>query len=99
MWRRVDPVWTDVSEERIASIFRAEKSESEEQARAGGYILQWAAPPIFIALEKRGCCIRPWFIYCIPNAPWSTLGCPSFDLYAMTARNLKGNKTKKYLIQ
>jgi hypothetical protein len=25
MWRRVDLLWTDVSEERIASIFRAEK--------------------------------------------------------------------------
>jgi hypothetical protein len=23
MWRRVDIVWTDVSEERVASIFRA----------------------------------------------------------------------------
>jgi hypothetical protein len=30
MWRRVDLVWTDVSEERIASIFRGGKSVSEE---------------------------------------------------------------------
>jgi hypothetical protein len=36
MWRRVDIVWTDVSEERIASIFRVEKSTSEEPAWAGG---------------------------------------------------------------
>jgi hypothetical protein len=28
MWRSVDLVWTDVSEERIASIFRVEKSLS-----------------------------------------------------------------------
>jgi hypothetical protein len=28
MWRRVDLVWTEVSEERIASIFRVEKSTS-----------------------------------------------------------------------
>jgi hypothetical protein len=28
MWRRVDIVWTDVSEEGIASIFRVEKSAS-----------------------------------------------------------------------
>jgi hypothetical protein len=35
MWRRVDLVWTDVSEEGIASIFRVEKSESEEKAWAG----------------------------------------------------------------
>jgi hypothetical protein len=32
MWRPVDLVWTDVSEERIASIFRVEKSESEQVA-------------------------------------------------------------------
>jgi hypothetical protein len=36
MWRRVDLVWTDVSEERIASIFRVEKSASEEPIWAGG---------------------------------------------------------------
>jgi hypothetical protein len=36
VWRRVDVVdWTDVSEDRIASIFRVEKSASEEPARAG----------------------------------------------------------------
>jgi hypothetical protein len=34
MWRRVDLVWTDVSEERIASIFRVEKSAIEEPAWA-----------------------------------------------------------------
>jgi hypothetical protein len=32
MWRRVDLAWIDVSEERIASIFRMEKSTSEEPA-------------------------------------------------------------------
>jgi hypothetical protein len=36
MWRRVDFVWTDVSEEPIASIFRVEKYVSEELAWAGG---------------------------------------------------------------
>jgi hypothetical protein len=40
MWRRVVLVWTDVSEERIASIFRAEKSAREELAWAGGCSLQ-----------------------------------------------------------
>jgi hypothetical protein len=34
MWRRVDFVWADVSEERIASIFRIEKSANEEPAWA-----------------------------------------------------------------
>jgi hypothetical protein len=33
VWRRVDVVdWADVSEDRIASIFRVEKSASEEPA-------------------------------------------------------------------
>jgi hypothetical protein len=30
MWRRVDLLWTDVSEERIASIFSVEKFGSDE---------------------------------------------------------------------
>jgi hypothetical protein len=33
IWRRVDLVWIDVSEERIASILRVEKSAREEPAR------------------------------------------------------------------
>jgi hypothetical protein len=36
MWRRVNLVWTDDSEESIASIFRVEKLASEESAWAGG---------------------------------------------------------------
>jgi peptidoglycan/xylan/chitin deacetylase (PgdA/CDA1 family) len=36
MWRSVDLVWTEVSEERISSIFRVKKSASEEPAWAGG---------------------------------------------------------------
>jgi hypothetical protein len=36
MWRRVDLVRTDVSEEHVAPIFRLEKSASEEPASAGG---------------------------------------------------------------
>jgi hypothetical protein len=35
-WRRLDLVWTDISEERIASIFVVEKSASEEPASASG---------------------------------------------------------------
>jgi hypothetical protein len=38
MWRHVDLVWTDFSEERIASIFRVEKCVSEERAWVGGCI-------------------------------------------------------------
>jgi hypothetical protein len=34
MWRRVDLMWTDVSEEHIASIFRVEKSANKEPAWA-----------------------------------------------------------------
>jgi hypothetical protein len=40
MWRRVDLVWTDVSEERIVSIFRVEISANQEPAWAGGCRLQ-----------------------------------------------------------
>jgi hypothetical protein len=36
MWCRVDLTWTDVSEERVASIFRVENSASDESERAGG---------------------------------------------------------------
>jgi hypothetical protein len=36
MWHRVDLVWPDVLEERIASIFKVEKSASEEPTWAGG---------------------------------------------------------------
>jgi hypothetical protein len=36
MWRRVDIVWTNVSEERIAAIFKVEKSARKEPAGAGG---------------------------------------------------------------
>jgi hypothetical protein len=37
MWRRVALAWTDVSEERVASIFRVEKSASEEPVWEGGF--------------------------------------------------------------
>jgi hypothetical protein len=40
MWRRVDLVWTDVSEERIASIFRVEQSASEELAYVAADVLR-----------------------------------------------------------
>jgi hypothetical protein len=36
MWRHVYLVWTDVSEERIPTIFRVEKSASEEPAWVDG---------------------------------------------------------------
>jgi hypothetical protein len=36
MWRRVVFVWTDVSEKFIATIFRVEKSATEEPASGGG---------------------------------------------------------------
>jgi hypothetical protein len=47
MWRRVHLVWTDVSEESIASIVRVEKSASEEPAWAGvcSHLLTRYVPP------------------------------------------------------
>jgi hypothetical protein len=53
MWRRVDLVWTDVSEERIAYIFRVEKSASEEPAWAGGCSLQVGSHKIYTAPHPR----------------------------------------------
>jgi hypothetical protein len=41
MWCCVDPGLTDVSEERIASIFRVEESASGEPASAGGCRLSY----------------------------------------------------------
>jgi hypothetical protein len=47
MWRSVIFVWTDVSEDRIASIFRVEESASEEPAWASSCRLscqlEWSA--------------------------------------------------------
>jgi hypothetical protein len=43
-------VWTDVSEERIASIFRVEKSASEEPVWAGGCRLQ---PTLSCSAERK----------------------------------------------
>jgi hypothetical protein len=40
IWRCVDHVWTDVSEEGIASIFSVHKSASEESPWASGCSLQ-----------------------------------------------------------
>jgi hypothetical protein len=52
MWRRVYVVLTDVSEERIASIFRVEekirKSASEETVRAGASRLMLVCLRIFL---------------------------------------------------
>jgi hypothetical protein len=31
MWRHVDPVWTDVSEERVVFIFRVENPRARNQ--------------------------------------------------------------------
>jgi hypothetical protein len=43
MWRRLDLVWTDFSEGRIASIFRVDKSSSEEPlAHAGSSLADFS---------------------------------------------------------
>jgi hypothetical protein len=52
MWRHVDLVWTDVSEECIASIFRVEKSASEELPWAGGSN-PWMLIVWYIILEDK----------------------------------------------
>jgi hypothetical protein len=47
MWRRIYLVWTDVSEKRIASIFRVEKSESEETSWADGWKLHSSETSVY----------------------------------------------------
>jgi hypothetical protein len=52
MWRRVDLVWIDVSEERV-SISRVETSASEEPAKAGGCRLSHnSKTPSYIKREQ-----------------------------------------------
>jgi hypothetical protein len=53
MWRRVYRVWTDVSEERTASIFRVEKFANEEPACADGSLLsQESQFPTFLTFVR-----------------------------------------------
>jgi hypothetical protein len=53
MWHRVDVVLTDVSEERITSIFRVEgkirKSASEETVRTGASRLITLLAPVYLS--------------------------------------------------
>jgi hypothetical protein len=63
MWHRVDLVLTDVSDERITSIFRVEKSASEEPALGGVCRLNyqsWATRFRLVA-QSAATCSR-WFL-------------------------------------
>jgi hypothetical protein len=54
MWHHVDLVWTNVSEERIASIFRVEKSASEEPEDGGDIPLKrWFAQDLHGAISRK----------------------------------------------
>jgi hypothetical protein len=65
MWRRVVPVkWSDVSEERIASIFRVEKSASEEPAWAG-------SSRLLPHPRRRHSSYSCWFVTCSEKGTWS----------------------------
>jgi hypothetical protein len=57
MWRRVVLVRTDVSEERIASIFRVEKSLSEKPASASSCRLSLSR----LSIESAATCSL-WFL-------------------------------------
>jgi hypothetical protein len=62
MWHLVDLVWTDVSEERISSIFRVEKSVSEEPAWAGYWVF-WTGDSVcshLLTLVPRLWIFLPW---------------------------------------
>jgi hypothetical protein len=53
MWRCVDLVLSDVSEEHIASIFRVEKSASEEAAWTGGSSANVGSHKIYMSPRPR----------------------------------------------
>jgi hypothetical protein len=57
MWRRVDVLWTDVWEERIASVFMVEKSASEEPAWACGCRLSHQSKT---QIRERGTSVNRW---------------------------------------
>jgi hypothetical protein len=64
MWCHLDLVWTDVSEERMASIFRVEKSASEEPAWAGGCHLLFTYKAVTVIWRGRWghAAVGLWFV-------------------------------------
>jgi hypothetical protein len=57
MWRRVDPVWTDVSEQRTFSIFKVEKPRARNQREVTAdwaIFLRWFLPRGFFYPEDGG---------------------------------------------
>jgi hypothetical protein len=55
MWRRVDLVWTDVSEERIASIFRIDNTRATNQTESVcSHLLKLVPRSRIIYPEDRG---------------------------------------------
>jgi hypothetical protein len=61
MWRRVDLVWTDVSEERIASIFRVEKSADSRWFLGHGFFYYEDGGDTFL------CNVGSHKIYMVPH--------------------------------
>jgi hypothetical protein len=65
MQHRVDIVLTDVSEERIASIFRLEekrKFASEEPARAGSHTDEYTYEGVLVCHAMQSCKAAPVYI-------------------------------------
>jgi membrane-bound ClpP family serine protease len=52
MWRRVDLLSTDVSEERLASIFMIEKSASVSEERASSIFYPIISFPLFTSIQS-----------------------------------------------
>jgi hypothetical protein len=67
VWRRVDVVdWTDVSEDRIASIFRVEKSASEVAARSKVWTVFASSNAGIVGLNARITCVYFVFVlFCV----------------------------------
>jgi hypothetical protein len=82
MWRHVDLVWTDVSEERIASIFRVEKTASEELAWEGAAVCSHAKVKLSLCLTNQTIrhegvwgsgCIEPHILDLCTSWRWVTI--------------------------
>jgi hypothetical protein len=74
MWCRVNLVWNDVSEECVASIFKVEKSASEEPAWVGDWFL---ARGLFYPAFTNTLRLVRWLRMSLPRILWHIF-CLSF---------------------
>jgi hypothetical protein len=90
MWRRVDLVWTDVSEERITPIFRVDKSENEEPAWAGGCSVRGKHASTLIELLMETVLWNPLLGSC--NSRTTTMKTGVFSMSSVSRSYLEDNR-------